>query len=147
MTNHYGKEAFITALSRPNGNHAIKVEAHEQSMVCQGTLASDHDKSRAKRQSRNVYAVSDQSDPGENITLQKRIDELQEMFEQAANCIAALAAYSGAAAKGYSARDSDAKKSASDRGNRSRRAGRGKFGRWQAPIKTLWSTCAEMLYR
>jgi len=50
-------------------NHAIKVEAYEQSLMCQGTLASDHDEGRAKRRSRNVYAVSDQSDAVENATL------------------------------------------------------------------------------
>jgi len=92
-----GKEVFITVLS--DGNlllevmkhelrnieaalrYAIKVEAYEQYLVCQGTLAAVE--SRAKHRSHNVYAVSDQSDAGENATLQKRIDELQEMLEQA----------------------------------------------------------------
>jgi len=62
--------------------------------------------------------VSDQSDAGENATLRKCIDKLQ-MLEQVTKGIAALATHSGAAAKGNSARNSDAKKSASKGGTRS----------------------------
>ena len=89
LTNHVYKEAFITALSDGHlqlevmkrepvnieaaVSCAIKVEAYEQSLVCQGTLATD--KSRVKCRSCNVYAVSDQSDAGENAILRKHIDE------------------------------------------------------------------------
>jgi len=38
-------------------SHAIKVELYEQSLVCQGTLASDHDENCAKCQTCIVYAV------------------------------------------------------------------------------------------
>ena len=87
-----GKEAFITALSDGNLqlevmkhkplnieaalSYAIKVEAYEQSLVCQGTVAYDCDDSQAKRRSHNMYAVSDKSDAGKNATLRKRVEQL-----------------------------------------------------------------------
>jgi len=68
--------------------HAIKVEAYEQSLACQGTLVTDQDEGHTKHQSRNVYAVSDQQDPNEAVALQRRVEELQEAIEQATKGIA-----------------------------------------------------------
>jgi len=57
---------------------AIKLEAYEQSLVHQGALTNTltSEERWAKRWSRMVYAASDQSDTGENATIQKRMDEL-----------------------------------------------------------------------
>jgi len=108
FTNHVGKEAFITVLSDGNLqlevmkqdplnigatlSHAIKIDSYEQSLVCQGTLVTDQDESRAKCRSRNVYAVSDQQDPNEALTLRRHVEELQQVPEQVAKGIAVLAA-------------------------------------------------------
>ena len=81
--------------------------------------------------------MSDQSDAGENATLQKHVNELQEVLEQATKGIAALAAgsWSGrtaqlvASAMANSARDSDTKKSAFKSATK---AGPGKFGQGNA---------------
>jgi len=116
LTTYVGKEAFITALSDGNLqlevmkqeppnvevalSHAIKVEAYEQSLACQGTLATEQDDGHTKCRSRNVFAVSDQSDSSETAMLWKWVEELQEVLEQATKRIATLATgpWSGRAA-------------------------------------------------
>jgi len=82
LTNHVGKEAFITVLSDGNLqlevmklnieaalSHAIKVQLYEQSLMCQGTLVTDQGEGRAKRWPCNVYAMSDQQDSSDSVAL------------------------------------------------------------------------------
>ena len=99
LTTHVGKEAFITALSDDNlqlevikWEHPTVEAAYEQSLACQGTSATEHDVGCAKRRSRNVYAVTDQSDSSKTATLWKQVEELQEALEQVTKGIAAQAA-------------------------------------------------------
>jgi len=116
-------------------SHAIKVEALEQSLACQGTLVTDQDDGRAELQSL-VCAVSDQLDSRE-AALHERVDELQEALEQATKGIVALAAgpwsglafQSDAAASVGSAQGATGKKSASRGAIKAQGAGQGKPGR------------------
>jgi len=80
-------------------SHAIKLEAFEQSLACQGALF-DHDDDRAKRWPRTVCAVTESSDASETAVLRKHVGELQEALAQVTKGIAALAAgpWSGRAA-------------------------------------------------
>ena len=103
---HVGKEAFAAALNdgkqqmevmkRDPQNvgaalsHAIKLEAFEQLLACQGAMV-DHDDSRAKRWPQTVCAVAESPDASETAALHKCVDELQEALAQATKGIAALA--------------------------------------------------------
>ena len=82
-------------------SHAIKVEAYEQSLACEGTSVTEQDDGRAMRRNRNVFAVTDQADSSETATLRKPVEQLQEALEQATKGIAALTAgsWSGRAAQ------------------------------------------------
>jgi len=89
-------------------NHATKIEAYEQSLIMQGTISkspvytSVSDDDQPRRQSLAVNAVQG---TGDDTAVQLRMDELQNLLEQATKGIAALAAQTGAADKGKSGRN------------------------------------------
>ena len=86
---HVSKEAFIAAVTVSDGNlqlevmkckppnvdamlsHAIKVEAFEQSLACQGTFVTDQDDGQAKCWSPVVCVVLNQSDSSETVALHR----------------------------------------------------------------------------
>ena len=93
LTTHVGKETFITTLRDSSLQlEVMKREppnvdkAYEQSLACQSMSVAEHDDGRVKHWSRNVFAVTDQSDSTETATLRKRVEELQEALEQAIVC-------------------------------------------------------------
>jgi len=75
LTNHVGKEAFVTTLGDHNlqlevmkrepvnleaaDSQAIKIEAYEQSLSSSNTVVTEQNEGRTKRRPRNVYAVAD----------------------------------------------------------------------------------------
>ena len=149
LTDHVGKESFINALNdgplqmevmkgEPSNleaalNHATKIEAYEQSLITQGTLSkssayiSVSDDDRPRHRSRAVNAVQG---TGDDSAVQLRVDELQNLPEQATKGTAALVAETGAADKSTLGRDAGMKKpSTPKKGFKSRNFGKGKYGR------------------
>ena len=114
-------------------NSATKIEAYEQSLITQGTLSKSSaytsvlDDDRPRRRSHAVNAVQG---TGDDTAVQLRVDELQNLLEQAAKGIAALTAQTRAADKGTTGRDAGTKKPSSPKkGSKSRNSGKGRYGR------------------
>ena len=134
---------------------STKIEAYERLLITQGTLSkssaytSVSEEDRPRRQSRAVNALQG---TGDDTAVQLRMDELQNLLEQATKGIAALAAHTGAADKGKSGRDADAKKlSYPKKNSRSRNSGKGKYGcnlgRKQDPKVDPCHTCNKVGHR
>jgi len=101
------REAFITALhdsklqlevmkrEQQNVeealNHAIKLEAYEQSLLLQNN-SEEFDESRPRRRPRNVCTVADPPDAGNAAALRKQVEELQAALAQGTRGMAAMAA-------------------------------------------------------
>ena len=72
-------------------NHAIKLEAYEQSLLLQSN-PEEFDESRPRRRPRNVCTVADPPDAGSSAALRRQVEELQAASAQATRGMAAMAA-------------------------------------------------------
>jgi len=107
LTTHVAREAFTTALHdsklelevmkrEPQNvekalNHAIKLEAYEQSLSLQNN-SEEFDERRRRQRPPNVCTVADPPDASGSAAFRKQVEELQAALAQATRGIAAMAA-------------------------------------------------------
>jgi len=67
-------------------NYAIKLEAYWQSLTARTTVSTDRGSGRVQSQSRNVFAVTDETEASSTgeATLCKRLEQIEKQLEQVA---------------------------------------------------------------